>query len=160
MASTAAPRRQPEDVAALVNGLLVLLVPVGIIIASWIGFNASGAVRARVSSPIVYVAPNLFQVGAAMTRFVPLAMLAGWRTWVHAKRVREHQGSGWQGVAEAGALGFLLAIVVLAHGILTRPADALPYVVFYGGAALLIGVALGCVLRATGLLVLKYCGQR
>jgi hypothetical protein len=113
-----------------------------------------------VSSPLEYLAVNLFQVAGFMTSFVPLAMLAGWRTWVHAKRIREHEGTGWRGVAEAGALGFLLAMGVLAYGIVTRQADALPYVVFYGGAALLIGVTLGCALRATGLLVLKYCGRR
>ena len=153
-------RRRPEDVAAVVNALLVLLVPIGIFIIGSIGFNSSGAVRARVSSPLAYVAENLFQVAGFMVLFIPLAMIVGWRTWVHAKRVCEHEGTGWQGVAEAGALGFLLAIGVLAAGILTQPAKALPYVAFYGGAALLIGVVLGCGLRATGLLVLKYCDRK
>jgi hypothetical protein len=82
-------------------------------------------------------------------------VLAGWRTYVHATRARRGQGRGWQGVAEAGALGFVVALVVLAGGIATRPAEALPYVVFYGGAALMLGLGAGFVLWITAMIVTK-----
>jgi hypothetical protein len=82
-------------------------------------------------------------------------VFTGWRTWVYARRWRERQDQGWRAVAEAGACGLLLALVYLARGILTRPAEAPPYVIAYGGAALLLGVLVGLFLRATAILVLR-----
>jgi hypothetical protein len=52
---------------------------------------------------------------------------------VHARRYCEQRAGGWQGVAEAGAAGLFIALIVLARGIMTRPGDAPPYVVVYGG---------------------------
>ena len=60
------------------------------------------------------------------------------------------------GVAEAGASGLILALLYLAPGIVTRPAEAPPYVIAYGGGALLLGVAVGLFLRTTAILVLKF----
>ena len=59
------------------------------------------------------------------------------------------------GVAEAGACGLILALLYLAPGIVTRPAEAPQYVIAYGGAALLLGVVVGLLLRTTAILVLK-----
>ena len=50
----------------------------------------------------------------------------------------------------------MLALLYLAPGIVTRPAEAPPYVIAYGGAALLLGVVVGLFLRTTAILVLKF----
>jgi hypothetical protein len=151
-------RRRPEDVAAIVNALLVVLMPFGALLVGSLIFDDNSVTVRPSRSGIVSAATLVYQIGFVVALFVPLALLAGWRTWVHARRYRERQGTGWQGVAEAGALGIILALAVLAHGILSRPADALPYVVFYGGAALILGLAIGVVLRMTALLVLRVQG--
>jgi hypothetical protein len=106
-------RRKPEDVASVVNGVIVLLLPVGLAAAAW-------------------------------------------RTWVHARRYVAEEASGWLGVAEAGAVGFSIALLILSPGILTRPAQAPPYIIVYGGIALLVGLALGVILRTTAILVLIF----
>ena len=49
----------------------------------------------------------------------------------------------------------MLALLYLAPGIVRRPAEAPPYVIAYGGAALLLGVVVGLFLRTTAILVLK-----
>jgi hypothetical protein len=58
-------------------------------------------------------------------------------------------------VLEAGACGFVLALVYFAPGILTRPRDAPPYVIFYGGIALVLGLIVGLLLRTAAILVLR-----
>ena len=83
----------------------------------------------------------------------PFAAVAACRTWVHAKRWRGGPASIWA-IAEAGAVGFLVAIAVLARGIVNRPAEAAPYVILHGGAALIAGLLLGVLLRTTAMLVL------
>ena len=86
---------------------------------------------------------------------LPFALLAGWRTWVYAKRWCDRHDRGWRAVGEAGACGLILALLFLARGIVTRPAEAPPYVIVYGGAALLLGVLAGLILRTTAILVLE-----
>jgi hypothetical protein len=61
------------------------------------------------------------------------------------------------GVGEAGACGLVLGVMYLAPGIVTRPAEAPPYVMVYGGASLLLGLLMGLVLRGTAILVLRLC---
>ena len=98
---------------------------------------------------------NLMQLGALIVLISPLALVAAWRTWVHAARYRSGGGNGWQGVLEAGAAGFVIALWVLAPGIAMQPTKAPPYVIVYGGAALILGLAIGVVLRMAAMLVLK-----
>ena len=112
------PRNQPLDtehlrparVAAVVNGLVVLLMPFALMaLAEWAASfrAANGAtVTARVSSNFEYAARILVGVGTVVVWSAPFALMAGWRTWVHARRRLEGRGSGWRGVAEGGALGF------------------------------------------------------
>jgi hypothetical protein len=111
----------------------------------------------RPSSPsgYAYVTDRFLHIATAVIPFVPFALIVGWRTWVHAKRYRQGQGTGWQGVAEGGAIGFVFALIILRIGIVTRPAEAPPYVLVYGGLAVIVGLAIGVVLRLTGILVLK-----
>jgi hypothetical protein len=68
---------------------------------------------------------NLVQFGALIVLISPLALVAAWRTWVHAARNRSGGGNGWQGVLEAGAAGFVIALWVLAPGIAMQSAQGL-----------------------------------
>jgi len=139
-------------VAAAVNGLLVLLVPIGFALYAMSTdqrVRPSGwpQVRAWLRAPI--------EAGVVA---MPFAMVAAWRTWVHARLRRQGQGSGWKGVLEGGALGLALALLVLAPGIVLSPLQALPYVVAYGGLATAIGLVIAFVLRLVALAVLRRIG--
>jgi len=145
-----------ERVAAVVNGVLVVLLPLALLVAgNSINFDQSDAsVTANVPG-----SPRLLAMVPSLTRMtfvlLPFALLAGWRTWVYARRWCDRQDRGWWAVWEAGACGFILALLYLAPGIVTRPAEAPPYVIVYGGAALVLGVLAGLLLRTTAILVLE-----
>ena len=151
-------QRKPEDVAAVVNALVVLLGPPLLMIAGSMLFpNPSST---NTSTVVVGVDPN--PVGSAVAVFAPmlmalapLALIAGWRTHVHARRWRDGRGRGWRGVAEAAAVAGGIALIVLSPGILTRPLEAPPFLLVYGGAAIVLGLLVGVILRFTALLTLK-----
>jgi DNA-binding transcriptional LysR family regulator len=158
MAEDNAARRHPEDVAAFVNGLLVLFLPPASLMLGMFFFpSTSVAVHPERS---FYASTGLFltDVVFVMVPLVPFAMLAGWRTWVHARRYVDGQGTGWQGVIEGGTAGLVAALVVLSRGIATRPREAAPYIIAYGGGGMLLGLAFGLLLRTTALIVLKQLG--
>ena len=157
-----APRLRPARLAAIVNGLIVLLMPWALVgLVEW---AASGQLRngtsvtARVSSDFEYITRILVTVGMVVAWTMPLALMAGWRTWVHAKRRLEGRGSGWRGVIEGGGLGFCVALLMLLPGILTHPLQAPPYVAAYGGIAAVFGLVVGIVLRFTALIALRFAG--
>lgn len=155
---TAATRQPPEIVAALVNAAIVFLVPVVLMIAVLIAASldtSHAGVVAYVTSPLWRAFVTLLQIVVFVTAIVPFATMAAWRTWVHARRYLRDEGTGWQGVVEAGGIGFFTAIWVLQWGIIHRPAEAPPYIIAYGGAALIIGVALGLILRFAAIVVLR-----
>jgi len=88
-------------------------------------------------------------------RAVPLSFIAGWRTYVHARRWLIVQKHSWDGVFEAAVCGFVCALPILAPGIVTQPAKAPPYILVYGGLGAIIGLIVGLVLRTTALLTLR-----
>jgi hypothetical protein len=149
-------QRRAEIVAAVVNGLLVLLLPLVILGAGstidFEDFDSSVTADVPGSPRISAMIPILISTSLVL---FPFALLAGWRTWVYARRWYDQQDRGWLAVAEAGACGLILALLYLAPGIVTRPTEAPPYVIAYGGAALLLGMLVGLFLRTTALLVLK-----
>jgi hypothetical protein len=147
--------RRPENVAAIVNALIVLLVPFGLGIVDKFDFIPSNAVRPRKPSGAVSLFVSVIPIALWVMQLIPLALLVGWRTRVHAQRYRNGLEMGWSAVAESGALGFVLALVVLTPGIVTRPTEAGPYVFVYGGGALILGLAIGTFLRMTAIIVLK-----
>jgi hypothetical protein len=146
---------RPETTAAVVNGLLVLSVP---LVSALVGSSVSrhNATSVTVRPPgyprTTDVVSDLIPIAVVL---LPFALLAGWRTHVYAKRWLDRKDRGWRAVAEAGACGLIVALANLAHGIVTRPKEAPPYVIFYGGVALVAGILVGLFLRATAMLVLK-----
>ena len=142
-----------ETIAAAINGLLVVMGP------SLLLGIAGMLVTDTAVHPADYsrVAAALAMMSAMVIGLSPFGMLAAWRTFVYARRHRDRHQAGWLGVFEAGACGFAVAVMVLAHGIVTRPREAPPYLLFYGGGALLSGLLVGVVLRTTALIVLHLC---
>src|SRR5437660_4284190 len=101
-------RLPAEDVTALVNAVLVLLLPSGFIAVAWLLPEPDNTVTARVSSNFEYWTRNFFEVATVIIAFVPLSLAAAWRTRVYARRYMRGEGTGWWGVAEAGIRGFAL----------------------------------------------------
>ena len=158
----AVARRHPEDVAAFVNAVLTFLLPAALLLAlfavhSTSGLDSNASVTVHPDRSFFELTGEFLSAWASTAKlFVPFSLIAGWRTWVHARRYREGRGTGWQGVVEAGVLGLLAALLVLSRGILTRPADALPYIIVYGWGAAFVGLAFGLVLRTSAHAVLRW----
>lgn len=150
---------RPENTAAVVNGLIVLLGPFIFLVGGSLlvpdHTDTSTTVRAPGASPFAAFVDLATTAAAMAPGLVPLALIASWRTRVHAKTWLAHEGSGWRGVLEAGGCGFLIALAVLMPGIIRTPLLALPYVIAYGGVAFLLGLALGFVLRGAAVLTLR-----
>jgi hypothetical protein len=149
-------RHEPPAIAAAVNAVVVLLVPIAagfaLSIVSGLDVNRTTVV----AFPIRTVLVNLVTALLAVEAFLPLALIAGWRTWVHARRYRAGLETGWRGVAEAGLSGFVVALIILGPHVARRPFDAPPYIAAYGGFALLVGLVLGLILRTSAIVVLRY----
>ncbi len=152
-------RRFPAEVAALVNGLIVWLLPSGISGLSAIGERLGIGVSDNAITvhppgwtPWAPIVATALQFGFVM---LPFAALAAWRTWVHARRRLELGTSGWQGVGEAGACGLATLFVLMLPGILRHPIQALPYILVYGGLAALTGLLVGLLLRISAVIALK-----
>jgi hypothetical protein len=75
---------------------------------------------------------------------------------VHAKRWLEHGRWGTMGIVEGALCGFAGAVLVLMPGIVTKPTQALPYVLAYGGMAAVLGLAVGAILWVTATITLQW----
>ena len=148
-------KRRSEVVAAVLNGSLVLIAPLALLAVSphFIPDHTNGSTTVR--PPGVGPGVPLLVLVQVASYLSPFALLAGWRTWVHARKWQEGVGTGWQGVVEAGATGLAVALILLAPGIVTRPLEAPPYVAFYGSAALILGLIVGLILRITAVTYLS-----
>ena len=142
-------------IAATVNGAIVALAP-PIVLVMLGAFNDTAVHPPGYSH---YVAA-LAALSPMVVTLSPVAMLAAWRTFVYARRRCDRGDSGWRGVLEAGACGFLLSLMVLSRGIIGSPRSALPYIVVYGSVAVLLGLFFGVVLRTAAVTVLHICGDR
>jgi hypothetical protein len=154
------PRFTPEGLAGLANALVVLLVPLGFLRFGYLIFGgvSNNSTTVRAVDPTGETGRlALLMFGQIALVLLPFAMLAGWRTWHHAMAMRDQRGRGWLGVGEAGACGLIVALGVLAPGILVNGALAgAPYVAVYGTAALILGLLAGLILRTTALIVLRF----
>jgi hypothetical protein len=161
-------RGQPEKVAALVNGLIVLTLPSVIsgaaATARTVGFRVrdtdwSVTVHPAGWTPLLPMVAALGDFGPVM---LPFAAVAAWRTWVHARRWRAGRPTEWQGVWEAVACGVVTLLILvlprsarLVTALMTQPIQTLAYLVFSLLVAAVVGLVLGMLLDTAAILVLK-----
>ena len=162
MSGDSAARRHPEDVVALVNALVVLLLPPLVVSLAMTLFpSRSAGTTVHADESFAADAARAAESFAAFEIvLLPFAPVAGWRSWVHAKRYREGLATGWQGVFEGGAAGFVGALIPLFPAIVMRPAQSLPYVIAYAGGAMILGCVFGLILCVSALAVLRMLGVR
>lgn len=145
--------RRP-DIAALVNGVVIVLMPLALAVVLPVLVPDTHTVTVRPPDAPV-IARTLKDLGRMAVVLLPFAFLAGWRTRVHAIEWCQDRGTGWRGVLEGGAAGFLIAFLVLLQPTLMRPMDAPPYIIAYGGGAMILGLLIAFFLRITALVVLR-----
>jgi hypothetical protein len=153
---------RPENTAALVNGLLVLVVPLAFLVVGGLLSQQDEAGRSfRAPGTDGMSDSQIVAVVIAQTAMVllPFASLAAWRTRVYARRWHDRDDRGWKGVVEASGCGSLAALAMLAPGIITPPSLAGPYIVVYGGAGLILGLLVGLILRFTAIVTLMRYDQ-
>ena len=124
--------REPEMLAAFVNAVVVPCLPsIGVGIGMLKALNDPGYswnVHPANWSPW----PQVIGFFAGSSVFMsPFALLAAWRTWVHARRWRSGSpGRSLRGVAEAGACGLGVAVLILLRPSIERPTQGPPYLIF------------------------------
>lgn len=151
---------KPVIVATVVNGLIVLFLPliVSAVITLLPDHMHSGAVGYDPAiSPWVRTARDIATFVGILAAMSPLAALAAWRTWVHANEWYAGERR-WRGIWEAGMVGFaIVAVPVLlavAPHLFAQPLVAVGYAFFYGLIGLVVGLGLGLVLQMTALVAL------
>jgi hypothetical protein len=144
--------RQPECQAAAVNGALILLAPAVLAVYMDYTWTAVRAAPSAVLSSVLRVLPVLVWA-------LPVSLLFGWRTYVHACAYRRKPTTVWRGPAEGAAVAAWIALILLVPA--TAPSwgsqplsFVVAYIGFYVAAAALAGLALGLLTAATALLVL------
>lgn len=148
-------RLQPEELAAIINALLVLVAPLVLTtVLRWNEPERAVAV-AWVSGPPPHpVTKWLAGAAATMAPLAPIAAVAAWRTHVHARRLRLGQGMVWRGVGEAVALG-LVPMVLLLPVVAPRGLAGLEYAAAYGVLGALVGLAFGLLLAIAAVVVVR-----
>ncbi len=142
-------RPSPALIAALVNGVVVLLLPV---LARMLAASRYDSV----------VHPAGWSPARAALRFLlltavpmlPLAAIAAWRTWAHASRWRLGD-RGLIAVGEATACGAVTALLVafLAVPVVPSLPAALPGLVLVGLLGAVVGTAVGLLLYVIAVIV-------
>ena len=145
---TQSPSTQRIRQAAVMNGLLIFGVPTSLMLVALSSTSQTWPAEVTASRVLL----ESLQFGLT---FAALGAVAGWRTWVHARRYVAGQSRGLQGVGEAAACGLVVAILYLLPGIVARPREAPPYVIVYGGAAAILGGIVGVVLYVVARVVLR-----
>ena len=147
--------RRPAMIAAVANSLIVLFGPIFVYAIVRV-FSTPSNTSVTVRAP---GAPSFDSLSAASSPIlftIALALLAGWRTRVHAERRLLQNAKDCRGIAEAAVCGLALALAVLAPGILTRPWDAPAYVITYGAMGMVFGLVVGAVLHAVATVILRF----
>jgi len=153
----ARPFERPAIVVALVNAIVVYLLP--------LAFAAAVSLFAplRNGTTVVGVDPDrarvwstrIQSIAAYLMFLAPFAMAAAWRTFVHARRWLEHGSYGLLGILEGALCGLAGAVLVLLPASIMKPTQAPPYLIAYGGLAAILGLAVGVVLWVTGTIAVR-----
>jgi hypothetical protein len=148
-------RPRPETLAAVLNGLVVLLLP--LVLMSWVDLerqvNTDTRVTVRPPGASLILGEIEKLTGPAIV-LVPFAALAVWRTRIYAQRVIAGESQGWAAVVEAAACAFGVMFVMNVPSLVKHTLPMPPSAVAYFMLAVALGVAFGIVLRATALFVL------
>jgi hypothetical protein len=138
-------------IAAVFNAALVALIPL------WLELVGRFTDPSRGHS---VVAVNPDTVGA-LGRFAQLApvllvvaLIAGWRTYVHSQRYLLTGARGWTAVIEPGVVGMVLTVSLLAPVVVRDPLSGSRYVAIYAVGVLVIGCVIGVLLRWTARLAI------
>src|SRR5918993_4493025 len=160
----ARPHDRPAVLAALGSGIVVMLLPIVVVYGTWLfapSYSNSGTTVVGIDPDRARVATQQLRLVTAYVMGVsPFAMAAAWRTFVRAKRWLVQGDRGWQGIFEGAACGFCGAVLVLLPGILTRPTEAPPYVIAYGGIAAILGLVVGAIVWLTAAFILMVYARR
>ena len=70
--------------------------------------------------------------------------------------MEDPEGEGYRGVRRDAEARISFAFAYLAPGIATRPMAAPPYLLVYGGAALILGLLVGLMLCTAAVMVLQW----
>lgn len=148
----------PEDLAAILNALVILLIPLLLLVAFFVHQATD------MDAPVRPSGNHFFSdlPGALMifVPFAPLAVITGSRTRTHVRAYLAGTENRWRGVLEGAALGAVIPLALLIRPALERPQQAAPYLIAYGGIGLTIGLTLGLILTGTALLALKIVARR
>ncbi len=155
---------RPATLAAFVNTVTAYLLPLALVG----GIAVIAPAYTNGSTHVYGVDPDRAAAWARRGHFIagyilglaPFAMATAWRTFVHARRWLAQGAGGAQGILEGAACGFAGAVLVLLPGIVTKPAQAPPYVLAYGGLAAVLGLAVGAVLCISATLTLRLYAWR
>lgn len=153
-----APWPPPEDLAAIVNALVILLIPLALLVAFFVHRATDMDAPVRPSGNYFFL--DLSGALVIFVPFAPLALIAAWRTRTHARAYLAGKQTGWRGVLEAAALGAVIPLALLISPALKRPQQAPPYLIAYGGIGIVIGLTLGLILRGTALLALQIVARK
>ena len=153
----ARPVERPAILVALVNAIVVYLLP--------LAFAAAVSLFAPLTNgtTVVGVDPDRARVWSTRIQLIaaylmglaPFAMAAAWRTFVHARRWLEHGSYGLLGILEGALCGLAGAVLVLLPASIMKPTQAPPYLIAYGGLAAILGLAVGVVLWVTGTIAVR-----
>src|SRR5262245_22325748 len=146
-------RIKPETTTAIVNGLLVLVVPLAYLAWSQVADEmGSDIARPPGASAINRIVERLAWAASVL---LPFAALTAWRTRTYARKVIAGASEGWWSVAEVAACGAAVILIMGVPGVPSRPLGYVPVLILWaltvGGS---VGAFVGVILRFTGLLVL------
>jgi hypothetical protein len=153
------PFDRPAIIVALINALVVYLMPLALVGAIALFANDFG----NGSTHVVGVDPDRARVWSTRIQLIaaylmglaPFAMVAAWRTFVYARRFLERGSNGLLGILEGGLCGLAGAVLVLIPASMMKPTQAPPYLLAYGGVAAILGIGFGLVLWVTGSIAVR-----
>jgi len=137
--------------AALFNAALVALLPLWLELLRRMTDSSQGHTAVAVSADSV---PSLQRLVPFVPVLAGLALIAGWRTYVHSRRYLVSGARGWNAVIEPGVVGMIITFCLLAPVLVADPVSGSRYVAIYAVGVLIVGCAIGLVLRWTAMLTL------